>query len=171
MSSTTAPSSTPTSSGSARKGKEGLTPPASVATVVGQEVLTARGGEAIETGKDALTGDAKFQADEARLRAALDALGDGWPETWVIRYATDVLKAALEELEELRVRPSSREGLLATVRRKGERLQATEGNAWKERSRFKDTILEAREAGATLPEIADAAGLTKQRVFQIVKGD
>lgn len=51
---------------------------------------------------------------------------------------------------------------LTRVRRAAER-------AVRVRAELRDAILAARAAGATLPEIAGAAGVTKQRVHQIVR--
>jgi predicted transcriptional regulator len=53
---------------------------------------------------------------------------------------------------------------LTNVRRTAEKLERT-------RVELREAILAARSAGATLPEIAAAAGVTKQRVHQIVRED
>jgi DNA-directed RNA polymerase sigma subunit (sigma70/sigma32) len=58
---------------------------------------------------------------------------------------------------------------LTRVRQAAERAHRAESDYREARERLRDEIVAAREAGETLNAIAEAAGVSRQRILQIIK--
>lgn len=61
------------------------------------------------------------------------------------------------------------ERLLTRMRRAGDRAHRAESDYRQARERLRDEIVGAREAGEAQDAIAEAAGVSRQRILQIIK--